>query len=273
MHMVVDAEDDDVILPHEVDLRFVERDIADDRHVVAIVPVGVFVRDDRLAPRHCPLERSNEQNTVVAMPLTSTSGPPNEGVAIRGIAPRRADILLDAIDTSAAVIRLDFQYGSPAGTCRIGTSGTNVSASSRRPPCPALRTRAPQDERLFVAGEHFVARIQPTPTHALHPRRAINQWERLQGRLNRRGSRRRPTRCTLVCGSPMTRMPPRAFSPSARVPPACRASARGSPCGAGHRWFRLSPSQAPTQCRARAVPAGGAASARSSGRRPACSWR
>ena len=30
MHMVVDAEDDDVVLPHEVDLRFVERVIPDE---------------------------------------------------------------------------------------------------------------------------------------------------------------------------------------------------------------------------------------------------
>jgi hypothetical protein len=69
MHVIVDAEHDHVVLPHEIDLRRIQRVAADDRDVVAIVPVSVLVRDDMLQPAALAFWRtSKEQKTVVAMP-------------------------------------------------------------------------------------------------------------------------------------------------------------------------------------------------------------
>ena len=48
MHVIVDAKNHDVVLPHEIDLRRVKRIAADEGDVVAIVPERVFVRNDHV---------------------------------------------------------------------------------------------------------------------------------------------------------------------------------------------------------------------------------
>ena len=193
MHMVVDAEDDDVVLPHEVDLRFVERVIPDDRHVVAIIPVGVFVRDDHVQPRGTgtldDIERAEHgRRDAFDLDLRAAEF---EGVAIGGIAPRHAEILLDAIDDVRRGHQAGLQYGSPAATCRIGTSGTNVFSQLAQTSIPGSSetTRPTRIKRLPVAGEHFVARVLGRlPLADLARDECINRRERLQGRLNRRRS-------------------------------------------------------------------------------------
>ncbi len=80
--------------------------VVDDAHVVAIVPEGVLVRNDHVQAGfdRRAATTSKLQNTVVAMPVTCVSGPAElERVAVRGVAPRRAQVRLDATDDSPAV--------------------------------------------------------------------------------------------------------------------------------------------------------------------------
>jgi len=48
MHAVVDAKNRDIVFSHEVDFCFVQRVGADNRGVIPIVPVRVFMRNDHV---------------------------------------------------------------------------------------------------------------------------------------------------------------------------------------------------------------------------------
>ena len=82
VHVIVDAEDDDVVLRHEVDFRLVERIAVDDGDVVAIVPERVFVRNDHVeAGRDGALHHVEAAEHRRRDACDAVSGPPDLNVS------------------------------------------------------------------------------------------------------------------------------------------------------------------------------------------------
>src|SRR5690606_13957429 len=155
VHVIVDAEAADVVLPQEIGLPAVDGIALDDRLIVAVVPVGDLVRDDHVEPgcRGTLDDIERHERGRRDAPHLGRGPAELEGVAIAGIAPGRAEILPDACD-DVSCGHAGLQYGSPALMCRTATpstSGASQSASARIPgssetmrptstsplPCPA----------------------------------------------------------------------------------------------------------------------------------------
>ena len=107
VHVIVNPENDDVVLRHEVDLRLVHEGVGfRDRRVVRIVPVRVLMRDDQVETQsgglRDRLERAHEGRRDAA---DDGIGPAElEPVARRRVAPRHAlerHQRLDAVDDFA----------------------------------------------------------------------------------------------------------------------------------------------------------------------------
>src|SRR5690606_21366173 len=205
VHVIVDAENDDVVPAHQVDLRLVERIGVDDGHVVAIVPVGDLVRNDHVEAgsrrflddlhRHECRGRDAPHRRVGTTEL--------ERVAVRGIAPRHTEILLDAVDDLSRR-HAGLQYGSPAGSCRTSTSGTSVLIHSAHAAIPGSSdTTRPRRMTPLRWPECTASRAYSTDSHSRTSPATIASMcgsiasEAWMGVLP--GSS--PTRCTRVAAS------------------------------------------------------------------------
>ena len=216
VHVVVDAEDHDVVLRQELELRLVDRVRGDDRLVVAIVPERVLVRDDHVQARRGRLADHVERHERGRRDAGDLGVRPAEleGVAIGGVAPRRAEILLDAIDDLAGLhgharspVRIadgDVPDGH-AGDHRLQPVGADLHAGIFR------EHAADENQRLLVAGRDLVARVfDRLPLADFAGDDGVDVRQHRQRRLDRRRSGQQADPSHAVSSrSPTTRMPPR----------------------------------------------------------------
>ena len=158
VHMIVDPEDRDVVLRHEVDFRLVDQGVGfRDQRVVRIVPVRVLVRDDHVEAERAGLrdrlERTHEGR--------GDAGDDRVGSAELEPVTRRPVTPLDALDGHYGLDAVDdlagskhqsgLQYGSPAEMNRIGTSATIVFSQSAQTCIPgASLTTRPIETKPFL---------------------------------------------------------------------------------------------------------------------------
>ena len=111
VHVVVDAEDHDVVLREQLELRLVQRVVGDDGLIVAIVPERVLVRDDHVQPRRARLADHVERHEGGGRDAgdLGVRAARLERVAIGGVAPGHAQVRLDAVDDLAGLHRAGLQ--------------------------------------------------------------------------------------------------------------------------------------------------------------------
>jgi hypothetical protein len=158
VHVIVHAENHNIVFGQEVELRLVKRIGVHDRYVVPVIPESIFVRNDHVKAgiggtlHHVETAEHRRRN---AFNLRGPSGLKVSRVVSRHGMPRLA--LMRATTSPAVSGHQDgLRDHQPHRGC--GSSGTPSSSTARTLSCPILETPA-EENQTFLSPALILSRV------------------------------------------------------------------------------------------------------------------